>query len=105
MTISDKLLDPKFWGSFKIPGFAFGVISLFLLMRNVNAPLEFVYIKNLANFAVGASIISYGHSLIYSTWMNLEKGKDLPLWVQISAIIIYAFWFGFIFWKLLRPCP
>lgn len=99
--ISENIVDPKFWGAFKIPAFAFALVALLLVLRNSNNNLEFSYIQFVANYAIGASIISYCHSLTHSTWLNHKKVSDLPLWIQIVFMNFHVFWFSFaIFSKL-----
>lgn len=95
----EKLGSPGFWGSFKIPAFAFAVVALILLFRNTAEGAEFIYAQMVANYALGASIISYGHQLFYSTWRNrYPEERDLPWWAQISAMILHLLWF---FWYFL----
>jgi len=96
----EKIADPKFWGAFKIPAYAFAVISLLLVLRDVNNSLEYSYIQHVANYAIGASIVSYCHSLTHSTWINHEKGPDLPLWLQTVFMIFHVVWFGWFLCKL-----
>jgi hypothetical protein len=95
VVISDKIVDPKFWGAFKIPAYAFALVALLLVLRNSNSNPEFSYIQLIANYAIGASIISYCHSLTHSTWLNHKKGPDLPLLIQIVFMSFHVTWFGF----------
>ena len=89
----EKIVEPDFWKAFKIPAYAFAVLALLLLMRNVNNSLEYSYIQNMANYAIGASIISYGHFLFYATWKNRKKEPDLPFWAQGLAMVFHIGWF------------
>jgi len=89
----DKIVAPDFWKAFKIPACAFAVLVLLLLMRNVNSSLEYGYIQKLANYAIGASVISYGHFLFHVTWRNRKKEDDLPFWAQTLAMVIHIAWF------------
>ncbi len=96
----EKILDPDFWRSFKIPAYAFALLALLLLMRNVTNSLEYSYIQNTANYALGASIISYGHFLYYTTWKNRHKDEpDLPFWAQHLAMVLHILWFGFFLYR------
>lgn len=89
-----KIVDPNFWRSYKIPAFAFALVALLLLMRNVSNDLEYIYIQNTATYALGASIIAYAHSLFYSTWMNRKKGEpDLPFQAQAIFVGLHILWF------------
>jgi hypothetical protein len=90
----EKIVAPDFWKAFKIPAYTFAVLVLFLLMRNVSNNLEYVYIQKLANYAVGTSIISYGHFLFHSTWKNRKNESDLPFWAQTLAMVIHIAWFA-----------
>ncbi|ABW66379.1 hypothetical protein [Desulfosudis oleivorans] len=96
----EKILNPDFWKAFKIPGYALAVLLLLLLMRDINNGLEYIYIQKVANFAIGASIISYGHSMLHSTWVNRRKEMDLPFWPQLLALTIHAVWFGFFLYQV-----
>ena len=89
-----KILAPGFWKSFKIPAAAFAVLALLMLMRNVNSSLEYQYIQKLANYAIGASVVSYGHFLFHATWTNRNKEEDLPFWAQILAMVVHIAWFA-----------
>ena len=91
----EKIVEPDFWKAFKIPAYAFAVLTLLLLMRNANNSLEYSYIQNTANYAIGASIISYGHFLFYSTWKNRTNEPDLPFWAQGLAMGFHIAWFGY----------
>jgi len=91
----EKIAEPNFWKSFKIPACSFAVLALLLLMRNVNNGFEYGYIQKMANYTIGASIISYGHFLFYATWKNLKKESDLPFWAQIIAMMFHISWFIF----------
>lgn len=97
MNISDKIVQPNFWGAFKIPAFAFAFVALLLILRNTNYDLEYAFIQQVTKFAIGASIISYGHSLMYSTWRNHNKGPDLPFFAQIAFFGLHIGWFLFVF--------
>lgn len=90
----EKIVAPDFWKAFRIPAFAFAVLALLLLMRNVNEDLEWVYVRQVANYAIGASIIAYGHFLFHATWINRKKDIDLPFWAQALAMVIHIAWFG-----------
>jgi len=98
----EKLLSPGFWGAFRIPAFAFGMVALLLLFRNVSESLEFIYIQRVATYALGASVISYGHYLFYSTWVKRRVNeRDLPFWAQGLAVAIHLAWFGYYFlWRV-----
>lgn len=89
----EKIVAPDFWKAFKVPAYAFALLVLLLLMRNINNDLEYVYIQKLANYAVGASIISYGHFLFHATWRNRRQEEDLPFWAQTLAMLIHIAWF------------
>jgi hypothetical protein len=89
----EKIVAPDFWKAFKIPAYAFALLVLLLLMRNINNNLEYVYIQKLANYAIGTSIISYGHFLFHATWLNRRKEEDLPFWAQTLAMLIHIAWF------------
>ena len=91
----EKILNPNFWKSFRIPACSFAVLALLLLMRNVNNASEYVYIQKLANYTIGASIISYGHFLFWATWKNHKKELDLPFWAQFIAMLLHISWFIF----------
>jgi len=95
----EKIVAPDFWKAFKIPAYAFAVLVLLLLMRDVNHSLEYRYIQNLANYSLGASLISYGHFLSHATWMNRKKEDDLPFWAQAIAMAFHISWFA---WFLLQ---
>jgi hypothetical protein len=96
----ETIVAPEFWKAFKIPAFAFAVLALLLLMRNVNESLEYIYIQHVANYALGASIISYGHFLFHATWINRKKEPDLPFWVQAIAMTVHVAWFIFFLWTI-----
>lgn len=91
----EKIVAPDFWKAFRIPAFAFAVLALLLLMRNVNESLEWVYIRQVANYTIGASVISYGHFLFHATWINRKKDTDLPFWAQALAMTVHVAWFIF----------
>ena len=91
MNLSDKIVQPNFWGAFKIPAFAFAIIALLLILRDTNNNIEYTYIQLITRYAIGASIISYCHSLMYSTWKNHNKNPNLPFFVQILFIIFHIF--------------
>lgn len=91
----EKIVAPDFWKAFKIPAFAFAVLALLLLMRNVNESLEYIYIQHVSNYALGASIISYSHFLFHATWINRTKEPDLPFWAQALAMTVHVAWFSF----------
>ncbi len=95
----EEILHPDFWRAFKIPAYAFAVLALLLLMRNVNNSLEYSYIQNMANYAIGASIISYGHFLFYTTWKNRTNEPDLPFLAQGLAMVFHIAWFGFFLYR------
>lgn len=95
----EKVVAPDFWKAFKIPAFAFAVLVLLLLMRNVNSAVEYAYIQNIANYAIGASVISYGHFLFHATWRKRTKEDDLPFWAQILAMLIHIVWFAWFLWQ------
>ena len=88
-----KVLAPGFWEAFKVPAYSFAVLTLFLLMRNVNSGFEYIHVKSIANYAIGTSIISYGHFLFYSTWKNRKKELELPFWVQGIVLACHVLWF------------
>ena len=94
MDITDKIANPKFWGAFKIPAYAFAVIALLIVLRNTGSSIEYAYIQHTANFAIGACIISYCHSLTHSAWINHSRGPDLPLWLQVVFMLLHVIWFG-----------
>ena len=89
----ETIVDPDFWKAFRIPAYAFALLVLLLLMRNVTSNIEYEYIQKVANYAIGASIISYGHFLFYATWRNRTKEHDLPFWAQTFAMAIHVAWF------------
>ena len=104
MTDWGKILEPGFWGTFRIPAFAFGVAALLLLFRNVSEGVEFIYIQRVATYALGASVISFGHYQCYSTWTKRRApDRDLPFWGIGLAIASHLLWFGYYF--LLRVAP
>jgi len=90
-----KIVAPDFWKAFRIPAIAFAVLALLLLMRNVNEGLEFCYIRQVANYTIGASIISYGHFLFHATWRKRKNEPDLPFWAQALAMAFHVAWFIF----------
>lgn len=100
----EKIVDPDFWKAFKIPAYAFAVLALLLLMRNVNNSLEYSYIQNTANYAIGASIISYGHFLFYATWKNRRNEPDLPFPAQVLAMAIHVAWFVYFLLTQIPGC-
>jgi hypothetical protein len=91
------IVQPNFWGAFKIPAFAFAIIALLLILRDTNSNIEYPYIQLTTKYAIGASIISYCHSLMHSTWENHNKGPDLPFKFQILFMVFHVFWFGEVF--------
>ena len=97
----EKLLSPAFWGSYRIPAAAFGMVALLLLFRNVSESLEFIYIQQMANYALGATIISYGHHIFYSNWTKRHTpDPDLPFWAQGLAMAIHLAWFAYFLWRV-----
>ena len=95
--VGDQVFSPDFWKAFRIPASAFAVLALMLLMRNVNAVNEYEYIRSIANFTIGASVIAYGHYLFHATWINRKKEPDLPFWGQGIAWVLHILWFFWIF--------
>ena len=91
----EKIAAPDFWKAFKIPAYAFAVLVLLLLTRNVNSNIEYGYIQKVANYAIGASIISYGHFLFQATWTKRKGDVDLPFLAQTLAMAIHVGWFVF----------
>lgn len=100
----EKIADPDFWKAFKIPAYAFAVLVLLLLMRNVSSNLEYGYIQKVANYAIGTSIISYGHFLFHATWKKRKEDTDLPFWAQTLAMAFHIAWFVF-FLRQVTLCP
>lgn len=92
----EKIVDPNFWKAFKIPAYAFAVLVLLLLTRNVSSDIEYAYIQRVANYAIGASIIAYGHFLFHATWTERKKDADLPFWAQVLAMASHIAWFAFL---------
>ena len=103
MTDWGKILEPGFWGTFRIPAFAFGMVALLLLFRNVTESLEVTYIQRVATYALGASVISFGHYQFYSTWTKREGESDLPFWAIGVAVLLHPVWF--IYYFLVRSAP
>lgn len=92
----EKISDIDFWKAFKIPAYAFAVLALLLLTRNVSSNIEYAYIQKVANYAIGASIIAYGHFLFHATWIKRKKEADLPLCAQAFAMTSHIAWFVFL---------
>ena len=95
----EKIAAPDFWKAFRIPAFAFAVLVLLLILRDLNSSVEYQYIQQLANYAIGASVISYGHYLFHATWVNRKKDDDLPFWAQAIAMAFHIAWFFWLFTK------
>lgn len=89
----EKVVESDFWKTFKIPAFAFAMVALLLVMRNARDVIEWLFIQETVNFAIGASVIAYGHSLIQKTWQNRTDEPDLPFWAQFIALAIHVGWF------------
>jgi hypothetical protein len=96
-----KNFDILKWGAFKIPGFTFAVIGLLLIMRSPENNQEFEFIQFLVKYAIGAAVISYAQSLLHSNFMALDRGKDLPTWLQIVFLFLHLCWF--IYWFMPLP--
>jgi hypothetical protein len=94
MAFLEKVVESEFWKNFRIPAFAFALIALLLLMRNTNDVVEWIYIQETANFALGACIISYGHWLMRKTWESRTEEPDLPFWAQFIALAVHVGWFA-----------
>jgi len=92
----EKIADPDFWKAFKIPAYAFAVLVLLLLTRNGSSNIEYAYIQKVANYAIGASIIAYGHFLFHATWTKRRKEADLPFLAQAIAMALHIAWFAFL---------
>jgi hypothetical protein len=103
MSNAGQFTDLKKWGAFKVPVFGFVFVLALLTFRNVGIEIEYIYIVRFTSWALGASIISYAHSLAYSTHLTLTQAKDLPCWAQISAIAIHVVWFAFAIYVLPSP--
>lgn len=97
----EKILNPAFWGTFRVPAVAFGMVALLLLFRNLTESGEFMFIQRVATYALGASVISYGHYQCYSTWTKRRKpDPDLPFWAVCLAVLTHLGWFGYFFlWR------
>ena len=89
----EQIVAPDFWKAFRIPACAFAVLVLLLILRDLNSSVEYQYIRQLANYAIGASVISYGHYLFHATWINRKKDDDLPFLAQAIAMAFHIAWF------------
>ena len=96
-------------GRYRSPGFLEGIqdpciyvcsARVVVANENVNESLEYIYIQHVANYALGASIISYGHFLFHATWINRKKEPDLPFWAQALAMTVHVVWFIFFLWTI-----
>jgi hypothetical protein len=105
------------WGSFKIPFIGVMVLTLLLLVGSLTNIENAHFVQKVVIWVLGAAVISYGHSLAYSTQKNWQgkdaQGKDvfkdLSLRAQISAMAVHVIWFvAFIFsclWPALLKLP
>ena len=99
------------WGSFKIPFIGVMVLTLLLLVGSLTNIDNAHFVQKVVIWVLGAAVISYGHSLAYSTqkfWQG-EAFKDLRPRAQILAVVIHAIWFGafilLVYWPALLKLP
>lgn len=95
----EKILNPEFWKSFRIPAAAFAVLVVLLIFRDVDNALEYAFIQKVASYAIGASVIAYGHFLFHATWVERKGEKDLPFLAQIIAMAFHALLFAWFIGK------
>ena len=89
----DKIINSDFWRSFRIPACGFALLIVLLLFRNATEGREFTYIQHVANYILGACLVSYGHFLFHTTWIKRRGEPDLPFWAQFLAMIFHCAWF------------
>ena len=89
------------WGSFKIPFIGVMVLTLLLLAGSLNNIENSHFVQKVVIWVLGAAVISYGHSLAYSTQKNWQgkdaQGKDvfkdLSKRSQGVAVAAHLLWF------------
>jgi hypothetical protein len=91
------ITNPDHWKAFRIPAFSFATLALLMITRNASVPEEMVFNQLVAKYAIGTSIISYGHFLFHATWCNISNAKDLPIWAQVLAMFFHCVWFFYSF--------
>jgi len=94
MPNAGQFTDLRNWGAFKIPVFGFAFVVALLSFRNIGMEIEYIIIVRFTVWALGASVISYGHSIFYSTHCNRTGESDLPMLGQIFALSVHVIWFG-----------
>lgn len=99
------------WGSFKIPFIGVMVLTILLLVGSLTNIENARFVQKVVIWVLGSAVISYGHSLAYSTQKTWQGAafKDLTLRAQIVAMAIHVIWlFVFIFsclWPALLKLP
>jgi len=82
------------WGAFKIPFIGVMVLTLLLLVGSLTNIENAHFVQKVVIYVLGAAVISYGHSLAYSTqkaWQG-ESFKDLTQRAQVLAIAAHVLW-------------
>ena len=103
MPDASQFTDLAKWGAFKIPVLGFAFVLALLTLRDVHSDIEYLTIVRFTTWALGASVISYGHSLLHSTYRNRRQAPDLPFAAQWVALIFHVIWFALAIYFL--PVP
>jgi len=81
------------------------VLTLLLLVGSLTNIENAHFVQKVVIWVLGAAVISYGHSLAYSTqkcWQG-EAFIDLRPWAQILAMAIHVIWFVVFILLVYRP--